>query len=133
MPNIGELQRLAEQGDTEAQYELGTYYEKEKNLLEACKWFEEAAERNHVDSQFKLGFFCRWGDEDGFSADVEKGRFWLTQAADQGHSLAQFHLGNLYNSEQRFEEAAKWLEKSALQGEERAMYRFALLNESGLY
>lgn len=132
MANIDELKTLAEQGDSDAQYELGEFYENEKNISEACKWFEIAAEQNHTDSQFKLGFFCRWGDED-FPSDIEKGRFWLTQAAEQGHSKAQFHLGNLCNEEQRFDEAAKWFEKSARRNEERAMFRFALLNEAGLF
>ena len=132
MENIEELITIAQQGDSDAQYELGSFYENEKNFFEACKWFEEAAEQNHADSQFKLGYFCRWGDEN-FPADIEKGRFWLTQAAEQGHPKAQFHLGNLYNEEQRFDEAAKWFEKSAAQGEERAMFCFAFLNEAELF
>ena len=129
MATKDELLTQAEQGEPKAQYELGVFFENENNIPEACVWFEEAAEQNHIDSQFKLGFFCRWGDS-GFPADVEKGRFWLTQAADQGHPGAQFHLGNLYNHEQRFNDAAKWFEKSAKQGDERAMFRFALLNET---
>ena len=131
---IEKLKIRAEQGDSEAQYELGEFFEGKNNIPEACKWFEKAANQNHVNSQFKLGFYYRWGDDNsGFSANVEKGRFWLKQASEKGHKKAQFHLGNLFNKEQNFENAALWFEKAAKQGEQRAMFRFAFLNEGKLF
>lgn len=53
------LRALAEQGDAEAQFVLGTMYRDgqgvEKNLEETLKWWEMAAELGHVDAQFALG------------------------------------------------------------------------------
>ena len=127
--SITELQRHASQGDSEAQYYLGLHFEDKKNIFEACKWFEKSAEQDYTDSQFKLGFYYRWGDAT-FPANTEKGEYWLKKAANKRHARAQFHLGNFYRSNRDFESAAYWFGEAAEQGEKRAMFRFALLNET---
>ena len=56
---INELKALADQGDAEAQNNLGLrYYNGEgvtKDYAEAVKWYRKAAEQGHAEAQFNLG------------------------------------------------------------------------------
>ena len=49
------FRKAAEQGDSEAQYNLGLFYDKgegvEKNHSEAIKWYKKAAEQGHAKAQ----------------------------------------------------------------------------------
>jgi len=127
--SINELQKLSFQGDRDAQYFLGLNYEDDGKIAEACKWFLKSADQDHMDSQFKIGFYYRWGDT-GFPADANRGEYWLKRAAEKGHDKAQFHLGNYYRSIGNLGSAATWFKKAAEQGEKRSMFRYALLNET---
>jgi uncharacterized protein len=55
----------AEQGDAEAQYELGKMYYNAKGVkidhVEAIKWYLKAAEQGYVDAQYELGFCYELG------------------------------------------------------------------------
>ena len=50
---------LAEQGDAEAQHNLGVMYDKGQGVpqddKEAVKWYRLAAEQEHADAQYNLG------------------------------------------------------------------------------
>ncbi len=50
---------LAEQGDAEAQYNLGGMYAEGRGVAqdygEATKWFRKAAEQGHAEAQYNLG------------------------------------------------------------------------------
>jgi hypothetical protein len=51
-----EWRSLAEQGDSDAQYNLGTwYYHVEKNYANAAKWWRESAQQGHPLAQHDLG------------------------------------------------------------------------------
>ena len=56
---VSDVRKLAEQGDPEAQFALGTLYRDgqgvEKDLKQTIKWWEKAAELGYVDAQFALG------------------------------------------------------------------------------
>lgn len=56
---IGELRRLAEQGDVEAQNRLGFIYKEGMGISEsndaAVRWFRKAAEQGHRYAQYSLG------------------------------------------------------------------------------
>jgi TPR repeat protein len=43
------FERAAEQGNTDAQNNLGKVYYREENYEEAAKWFQEAAEQDNAD------------------------------------------------------------------------------------
>ncbi|AKX55707.1 hypothetical protein AKN90_08305 [Thiopseudomonas alkaliphila] len=49
--------RLAEQGDADAQYQLGWYFESrpEPDLNQAIHWFEQASLQGHATAQWRLG------------------------------------------------------------------------------
>ena len=55
---ITEIHRLAEQGDADAQYNLGDMYARGDGVpeddAEAVKWLRLAAEQGHADAQFSL-------------------------------------------------------------------------------
>lgn len=55
-----QLQMLAEQGDSQAQYELGNIYRRgqsvEQSYVEAAKWYRKAAEQGYAKAQNNLNF-----------------------------------------------------------------------------
>ena len=127
---INKLIAAAEQGDIEAQRNLGIdYYEGfyglEKDYKEALKWFRMAAEKNDASAQFLLGSMYRYGE--GVEIDYSEAARWYRMAAEQGDAEAQDSLGILYTwgdgVEIDYIEAVKWFRKSAVQGNHHSMMR----------
>ena len=92
-------QRLADEGDREAQYELGILYSGgrdyvEQNLAQAFKWFQKSADQGHANAQFALGRMYEQGIG-GISKDVENAKDLYQKAADQEHMLAKRRLCDL--------------------------------------
>lgn len=52
---IAKLKSVAEQGDTEAQYQIGLCYEQEKNYPQAAKWLKKAAKQRGASIPYNLG------------------------------------------------------------------------------
>jgi len=138
MAIIDELKAKAkQQGTPESLFEVGLYYENEKEISEACNWSERAAKKDHTDSLFKLGYyFYRPEYANMFPGKFEEGRKNLKKASNKGHVQAPFHLGQLYeyvdaqcDKDEKYEEAAEWYAIAAKRGEKQAMYRYALFNE----
>jgi len=81
------IERAARGGNRIAMHDLGNYHAYgqgglTRDMGEALDWFEKAAERGVVDSQFNVAFL-REGNE-GVPADVETALFWYFIAARQG-------------------------------------------------
>ncbi len=81
------IERAARGGNRIAMHDLGNYYASgqgglDPNISEALDWFEKAAERGVVDSQFNVAFL-REGNQ-GVAADIETALFWYHVAARQG-------------------------------------------------
>ena len=95
---VREWRPLAEQGNVEAQYNLGfLYYNGQgltQNSAEALKWYRLAAEQAHGDAQLNLGAMYRNGQ--GVPEDFVKAAKWYRLAAEQGNAIAQDNLGILY-------------------------------------
>ena len=55
---LDDLRRKAEQGDAQAQYELGRAYSigkgAPKDKAEAAKWYRKAAEQGHAEAQYVM-------------------------------------------------------------------------------
>ena len=92
------LRPLAEQGNAEAQYNLGAMYGNglgvPVNNDEALKWQRLAADQGHAKAQFTLGLIYR----EGLGVpknDVEAAK-WYRLSADQGDPEAQYLLAGLY-------------------------------------
>ncbi len=92
-----EERRLAEQGDSEAQYDLGSRYHNGEGVLhddvQAAKWFQRAAEQGHVGSQRALGS-SYWAGR-GVPRDLSKAYFWSTLAANQGDEISASQVQGL--------------------------------------
>lgn len=79
---LAKTKKLAEQGDAEAQFRLGSFfYERRSGKTDgadAVKWFRQAAEQGHVLAQRKLGICYMHGE--GVKKDVRKAIEWMNKA-----------------------------------------------------
>lgn len=111
---------LAEQGNSEAQANLGLLYERgqgvNRDLFEAFKWYRSAAEQGTAWAQANLGLAYINGR--GTKKDDKEGAKWLRRAALQGGTRAQEVLGAMYNQgrgvPQSHREAVEWINPSNL-------------------
>jgi TPR repeat protein len=75
--------RLARAGETWAQYNLATIYDKglgvTPNYIEAAKWYRRAANKGHPQAQYNLGRLYANGK--GLGADFVEAYKWFTIAA----------------------------------------------------
>ena len=113
---VAEILALAEQGDAEAQNELGSWYYAGRGLpqddTEAARWIGLAADQGHVPAQYNFGLlYFRNRGVDGNDAEAAK---WYRRAAEQGYAPAQGALGYMFAYGAGVEENAvmayMWLE-----------------------
>ncbi len=124
-------QQSAEQGDADAQFNLGVCLEngmaEDKKL--AAEWYRKAAEQGHASAQFKLGICLENGA--GVTEDKKAAVEWYRKAAEQGHADAQFNLGLCleYGEGATVDRktAAEWYQRAADQGHYDAMLRHILV------
>jgi len=88
-------ERAATNGNRIAMHDLALYYAEgrggvEASLPTAAKWFEKAAERGVVDSQFNLGVLFESGQ--GLPKNVNDAFFWYSIAAAQGDQFAKTRI-----------------------------------------
>jgi TPR repeat protein len=88
----------AEQGDAEAQLQLGMRYAAGDGLIqndkEAAKWFELAAKQGLAEAQYQYGLVLLQGR--GVVQDYKAAFHWIEKPAQRGYAKAQFSLGELY-------------------------------------
>ena len=121
-----ETLKAAEQGDAEAQNNLGRMYAKgqgvTQNDTEAVKWFRKAANQGFANAQNNLG--VRYATGRGVTQDERKAIEWYRKAADQGYTMAQYNLGLMYATgrgvTQNYSEAYMWTSLAAAKGHEAA-------------
>ena len=96
--DLDTVRQAADQGDAEAQYNLGVIYNNgegvPKDDAEAVRWFQLAAEQGYAKAQFELGYKYRWGQ--GVPLDDAEAVRWYRLAAEQGDDIGQFSLGTMY-------------------------------------
>jgi len=87
----------AEQGNANAQFNLGTMYENglgiALNYNAALKWYRLAAEQGNANAQYYLGWMHHKGL--GVPQNDKTAVKWYRLAAKQGHADAQFSLGSI--------------------------------------
>lgn len=109
---------LADKGDAEAQYRLGSMYAEgkgvERNDATALMWFQRAAERGNAAAQYNVGASYAAGV--GVEKNDAEAAKWFRRAADQGMPFAELNLGLLYAAgrgvPQDNVEAMTWLQLS---------------------
>ncbi len=93
-----EWRPLAEQGNIEAQFNLGIMFELgngvSKDLKEALRWYRLAADQGDAMAQYNVGVYYAQGM--GVAKDFKESMRWTRLAAQQGDTLAQFNLGSMY-------------------------------------
>lgn len=119
---IAEWRKLAEEGNAEAQHNIGLCYANghgvTKNEIEAVKWYRKAAEQGLAGAQYNLG--CIYESGDGIEKDLVEAVKWYRKAADQGYASGQSNLGFCYlyghGVTKDETEGIKWFRKAADQG-----------------
>lgn len=84
------FERSAEQGNTKAQYLLGTMYRVgigvEPDEYKGFDWCERAAKEGHLEAQFQVGLMYLEGE--GVTQNDEKAMEWIWNASDRGYPQA---------------------------------------------
>ncbi|QQF85977.1 sel1 repeat family protein [Histophilus somni] len=97
------FKQLAEQGDANAQHNLGVMYENgngiTQNDQQAVYWYTKAAEQGEAHAQNNLGLMYTDGGK-GITQNYKQAVYWYTQAAEQGDANAQHNLGVMYENGQ---------------------------------
>src|SRR3989344_196759 len=133
-----QLQKQANSGDADAQFNLGVMYNKGEGVPEdaakAVEWFQKAAAQGHDKAQLALGLIYEDGGE-GVSKDAAKAAEWWEKAAAQEDARTQAMLGEMYyHGEGVPKNAAKaieWYQKAAAQGYTPAQYELGRMYANG--
>jgi TPR repeat protein/uncharacterized membrane protein YhaH (DUF805 family) len=139
--NIAESIRLsrllAEQGNADAQYDIGQFYYfgegVTKDYSEAIKWYRLAAAQGHTGAETNLGVMYEKGLV--VTQNYAESLKWYRLAAAQGGPYAQNNLAAMYYKgkgvTQDYPEALRWYRLAAAQGLSQAQITLGLLYEQG--
>lgn len=100
----------------------------EQLLNEAMPHLEMLANEGNLYAQTALGLYHHSGISG--VADSTEGVKWFRQAAEQGHSEAQYHLACWFDSQKNYDESEEWYKKSAAQGNVLALTIMGIIYES---
>ena len=94
--------RRAQQGEVQAQIDIAygyldgdPFWEVQRNIPEAIRWFTEAANQGHSLAAYNLALLFQQGEE-GIQPDPQLGLEWLTYSAQLNYGLAQLHTADCY-------------------------------------
>ncbi len=129
--------KAANQGDAEAQFNLGVMYLYGRGVSQddeiACDWYKKAASQGYASAQNYLGVMYLYGR--GVPKNYEKAWKWYLAAANQGDEGAQNDLGTMYYNgsgvTQNYEKAFEWCLKAANQGNATAQNNMGTMYYNG--
>jgi TPR repeat protein len=129
--------KAAEQGDANAQYNLGIMYVDglgvKKDYLQAATWYRKAAKQGHASARYNLGVMYENGQ--GVKKDYVQAIAWYRKAAEQGQANAQYNLAFMYKNGQGvkkdYVQAVAWYRKAANQGHASARYNLGVMYYGG--
>ena len=94
---VREWTPLAEQGNANAQYNLGIMYDKGRSVIQnyktAMKWYRRAGKQGNASAQYALGLIYDSGQV--VPQDYKTAVKWYRLSAKQGYALAQNNLSIL--------------------------------------
>jgi len=94
--------KAAEQGDADAQNNLGFMYKNgygvAQEYAQAVAGYRKAAEQGHAGAQINLR--VKYDNGQGVAQDYRQAVAWYRKAAEQGHADAQNNLGVMYRNAQ---------------------------------
>lgn len=106
--DLAETRKKAEQGDADAQFNLGLMYNNgigvPKGSTEAVKWYRKAAEQGNARAQSNLGFMYANGA--GVPKDPVLAHVWFNVAGANGNEEARRNLV-IVEKEMHFEQKAE--------------------------
>jgi TPR repeat protein len=131
---FNETQRLALEGDSSAQFDLGLMYYKGQGVgqdyAQALKWFKMAAEHGIPEAQFNLGIM--YSNEEASWHSFAEAIKWFQKAAKQNYTKAQYNIGVMYILGEGVQpnniKAYAWLSLAYDNGEQRAKNVLLKLN-----
>jgi hypothetical protein len=112
------LHKAAAQGDAEAQYHLGDYYLRQKDLSQAVLWLEKSGRQDFQHTG------CRLGDiysEPGLLQDPVRAAEWYQREAEHGCGYAQYCFGRHLMNQKKTAEGLSWYRRAAENGSAQAM------------
>ncbi len=132
-----EWTEAANQGQAEAQYNLGMLYLKglgvARNPEEAFRWLSLAGEHSFADAEFQVGLMREKGV--GVRQDYAQAQLWFTLAAERGDSEAEVSLADLYDEghgvQKDLARAVYWYKLAAEQGLAEAQARLGACYVTG--
>jgi hypothetical protein len=96
---VKQLEPLAEQGNADAQFNLGSLYYQgwgvPQDYKEATKWFRKAAGQRHIFAQVTLGSIYAEGVQGVIEKDYSQALMWFIFAAAAGDMEAMEYRNNL--------------------------------------
>lgn len=123
------LQKSAEQGNVNAEVELGVVFDKMHDYAQALICYRKAAEQGNARAEYNLGI--AYADGESVPKDLAQANAWFRKAADEGDALAQLNLAVNYEQgigvPQDSRQAADWYRKAAEQGLAEAQYGLGFL------
>ncbi len=137
---VAQCKVKAEQGDAEAQCDLGVCHEfgngVEKDLVKAVEWYRRAAEQGLPRAQYNLGVCYEFGK--GMWKHMPSAIEWYTKAAEQGYAEAQCNLAVCFEFGtgvtgvmKNTAKAVEWYRRAAEQGLPRAQCNLGVCYEYG--
>ncbi|WP_437556590.1 tetratricopeptide repeat protein [Acidithiobacillus sulfuriphilus] len=116
--NLSALEASAIQGDKQAQFQLGGYYDSEGDHAEAIHWYRKAAQQGDARAENIIGLAYYKGS--GVPRNYQKAVRWYRKAAEQGDALAENNLGKAYyfgqGVPQNYGKAVHWFHLAAQRG-----------------
>ena len=136
-PDYETTRSAAEQGDANAQFNLGLMYGTGRGVrpddAEAVRWYRLAADQGHAIAQNSLGVMYSSGR--GVAQDDAEAVRWYRLAAEQGNAGAQGNLGLMYGTgrgvPQDDVEAVRWFHLAADQGHAIAQNNLGVMYRDG--
>jgi len=131
------LETAANQGDAQAQFELGQRYFQGQGVArdykQAHHWCLKAAEQDVVPAQIYVGVMN--AEALGVAKDYSEALRWYRRAAAKNDPKGQFNLGIMYDNGQGVpqdsEEAFQWFTKAAEQDFAKAQYNVGTMYDNG--
>lgn len=118
-------------GGMDKEYETVRQAEKSGvDLLEVMNRYKRLAQMGHAKSQFKVGHFYF----DSVMKNLKDASYWWHRAAEQGHVLAQYNLGLMYERglgvEMDAKQALHWFTEAAKGGDSAAQAKVFVYNST---
>lgn len=132
------LLEAAENGDSGAQAELGTFYREgwfvTKNLTEALRWFRLAASQGNPGAENAIGKMYREGMS--LPKDSAQAAEWFLKSASKGYRDAQLNIADAYLTgdgvTKDYHASMEWYLQCAHQGDPICADALSYLFENGL-